>query len=137
MACPNCGSWSVRADRSLGGRMVCGRCGSPIGGSAAQGRRSWFQSRGRKQAIPALSKLAAGWWGLIALGALGAGLAWLEPNQNRQDGPNLAGGSLTKICSSKPIGTTVLQALGVACLGLGPLISWFGSDLPLLTVPFR
>jgi len=87
MACPNCGSWSVRADRSLGGRMVCGRCGSPIGGSAAQGRRSWFQSRGRKQPIPALSKLAAGWWGLIALGALGAGLAWLEPNRNRQDGP--------------------------------------------------
>jgi hypothetical protein len=51
--------------------------------------------------------------------------------------PNLAGGSITKICSSKPIGTTVLQALGVACLGQGPLISWFGSDRPLLKVPFR
>jgi hypothetical protein len=87
MACPNCGSWSVRADRSLGGRMVCGRCGSPLGGSTAQGRRFRPQSRGRKQPNPALSKLPAGWWVLIALLALGAGLAWLEPPRDRQDSP--------------------------------------------------
>lgn len=31
MSCPRCGSWSVRRDRSLAGRMVCGRCGMPLG----------------------------------------------------------------------------------------------------------
>ncbi len=87
MACPNCGSWSLRADRSLGGRMVCGRCGSPLAGSAAQGRRSRFQSRGRKQPIPALSKGFPGWWGLVALVALSAGLAWIEPPRDQPDNP--------------------------------------------------
>ncbi len=37
MACPRCGSWSVRADRGLAGRMVCGRCGTPLQG-AKRGR---------------------------------------------------------------------------------------------------
>lgn len=45
MACPQCGSWSVRADRSLAGRMVCGRCGTPLQGVQRrlpkQGRGSW------------------------------------------------------------------------------------------------
>jgi ribosomal protein S27AE len=31
MACPNCGSWAVKADRSLAGRMVCARCGQVLG----------------------------------------------------------------------------------------------------------
>jgi hypothetical protein len=35
VSCPQCGSWSVRRDRSLAGRMVCGRCGTPLGGGAA------------------------------------------------------------------------------------------------------
>ena len=43
MACPNCGSWAVKADRSLAGRMVCARCGQALGlgagGRGARGRR--------------------------------------------------------------------------------------------------
>ena len=31
MGCPRCGSWAVRAYRSLAGRMVCARCGEPLG----------------------------------------------------------------------------------------------------------
>lgn len=31
MACPSCGSWAVKADRSLAGRMICARCGHPLG----------------------------------------------------------------------------------------------------------
>jgi hypothetical protein len=87
MACPNCGSWSVRADRSLAGRMVCGRCGSPLAGRGSQGRRSRPQQRARNQPNASLTKLSPGWWGLIALLALGAGLAWLEAPPGRQDSP--------------------------------------------------
>jgi len=61
MGCPKCGSWAVRADRSLAGRMVCARCGEPLGiGSArriasgtwrrGQGRRG--QGRGKALALP-------------------------------------------------------------------------------------
>ncbi|MGB5134755.1 MAG: hypothetical protein WBN89_06230, partial [Prochlorococcaceae cyanobacterium] len=35
MACPHCGSWSVKADRSLAGRLVCGRCGRALGAGAS------------------------------------------------------------------------------------------------------
>ncbi|MAR07526.1 MAG: transcriptional regulator [Cyanobium sp. NAT70] len=31
--CQNCGSSAFRADRSLGGRLVCQRCGTPLGAS--------------------------------------------------------------------------------------------------------
>lgn len=34
MSCPRCGSWEVRRDRSLAGRMVCGRCSLPLGAGA-------------------------------------------------------------------------------------------------------
>jgi hypothetical protein len=87
MACPNCGSWSVRADRSLAGRMVCGRCGSPLVGRGGQGRRSRPQQRTRNQSNRSLAKLSPGWWGLVALLALGAGLAYLEAPPGRQDSP--------------------------------------------------
>ena len=30
-SCPRCGSTSIRADRSLGGRLVCTNCGAFIG----------------------------------------------------------------------------------------------------------
>ena len=69
MACPRCGSWSVRADRSLGGRMVCGRCGTPFQGvkqggkgllPLRPGRRSWR------------------WW-LLGLLVAAAALAALDP----------------------------------------------------------
>ena len=81
MACPHCGSWSVKADRSLAGRLVCGRCGRPLQGVAAAGRRAstprrWFRF-GRLS--PALR------WLLLLL-ALSAGLAWLAeaPPRPRQ-----------------------------------------------------
>ncbi|MCP9887289.1 hypothetical protein KBY96_04980 [Cyanobium sp. ATX 6A2] len=72
MACPHCGSGSVKADRSLAGRLVCGRCGKPLGPGAARRARAsgptGFQSRsGRRSPWP---------W-LAALLALSAGLAWL------------------------------------------------------------
>ncbi len=67
MACSQCGSWTIRADRSLAGRMVCGRCGTPIKG----GRN--LPSRRRSP------------WRLVALAvvAAAAALATLEP-ANRQ-----------------------------------------------------
>lgn len=36
--CQNCGSRSVRHDRSLGGRAVCGACGAILGGPSRRGR---------------------------------------------------------------------------------------------------
>ena len=30
-SCPRCGSTSIRADRSLGGRLVCMNCGASVG----------------------------------------------------------------------------------------------------------
>ena len=30
-SCPRCGSTSIRADRSLGGRLVCMNCGAAVG----------------------------------------------------------------------------------------------------------
>lgn len=72
MACSSCGSWSVKADRSLGGRFVCGRCGRPLGLKAeAQVRR---RSGGAARRLPRPQL----WW-LVALLGLGALLASLEP----------------------------------------------------------
>jgi hypothetical protein len=68
MACPNCGSWSVKADRSLAGRLVCGRCARPLG--AAQAPRLQRRSRSRR---PGLS-LGISLLVLVALAALLA--AW-------------------------------------------------------------
>jgi hypothetical protein len=69
MACPDCGSWSVKADRGLSGRMVCGRCGRPLGlGSPSRrrgaGRRSGWAGRaigwtGRPSMAVALALLLA------------------------------------------------------------------------------
>ena len=63
MACPHCGSWSVKADRSLAGRLVCGRCGRPLGVGHARRQRPLTRQR-----LP--------WWSwLAALLAVSAGLA--------------------------------------------------------------
>ncbi|MCP9778935.1 hypothetical protein KBY73_13955 [Cyanobium sp. Tous-M-B4] len=70
MACPHCGSWSVKADRSLAGRLVCGRCARPLG--AAQTPQRQRRSRFRR---PGLS-LGIGLVALVALAALLA--AWDE-----------------------------------------------------------
>jgi len=69
MACPHCGSWSVKADRSLAGRMVCGRCGRPLGpGSLPAARRSGFPRWRRRSGLLPL---------LLPLLLLSAVLAWL------------------------------------------------------------
>ncbi len=64
VACPSCGSWAVKADRSLAGRMVCGRCGQPLGlrGMAGGRQRRW-----------------RGWLGLGLLLGASALLASLPP----------------------------------------------------------
>ncbi|MCP9858886.1 hypothetical protein KBZ33_07370 [Cyanobium sp. Cruz-8D1] len=46
MGCPKCGSWAVRADRSLAGRMVCARCGEPLGIGRARRVASGTRRRG-------------------------------------------------------------------------------------------
>jgi len=68
MACPNCGSWAIKADRSPSGRMVCGRCGEPLGIGA---RRRLGSGRGAGQHWRL-------WLGLTALVAVSAVLAGLQ-----------------------------------------------------------
>ena len=84
MACPNCGSWAVRADRSLAGRMVCGRCGEPLGIGqkrhlrAVSGMGRWRRS-GRQRF----------WLGLAALllvSAVLAAVAERQPARPRREG---------------------------------------------------
>ncbi len=69
MACPHCGSWSVKADRSLAGRLVCGRCGLPLGA----GQRPVRPRRRSSRRSPARA-LGQGLLALLALSALLA--AW-------------------------------------------------------------
>jgi len=72
MACPHCGSWAVKADRSLAGRMVCGRCGKPLG------RPGEPRAGGGGGVLPQLRAIRPGrWWVLLLLLALSASLAWL------------------------------------------------------------
>lgn len=80
MSCPHCGSWAVRSDRSLAGRLVCGRCGQPLTG-AAPSRRSrpgnGLRGSGQRRR-PDRSwqgSLAQPRWGLLLLVLLTA--AWL------------------------------------------------------------
>ena len=84
MACPQCGSWSVRADRSLAGRMVCGRCGTPL------------QGVNRRQPGPArlgLPRRGRWRWWLLALVLTSAGLAALAPGSRQ---PLLPDGSVDR-----------------------------------------
>ncbi|MCT0248904.1 transcriptional regulator [Synechococcus sp. CS-205] len=82
MSCPRCGSWEVRRDRSLAGRMVCGRCSLPLGPGASPGtggsRRLNLLQGGRGQRRHWLLPMAL----LLGLGAL---LAWLseQPQPSR------------------------------------------------------
>jgi hypothetical protein len=65
MACPNCGSWAVKADRGLAGRMVCARCGRVLGLGSGGGKPRW--RRGSRPWRP--------WLGLAVLLAVSALLA--------------------------------------------------------------
>ncbi|MBM5823907.1 MAG: hypothetical protein FJ054_00775 [Cyanobacteria bacterium M_surface_10_m2_119] len=77
MACPHCGSWSVIADRSLAGRMVCRRCGRPLGGGGSRVR----PLRRRPWPAPGLRGALTG---LVLLSAL---LAWLAEQPARRLAP--------------------------------------------------
>lgn len=77
MACPHCGSWSVKADRGLAGRLVCGRCARPLGrGQTSRQRRRPLGARGLSMGI-----------GLAALVSLSALLAALDQQGSRPSDP--------------------------------------------------
>ncbi len=63
MACPHCGSWSVKADRGLAGRLVCGRCARPLGRAQPSRRR-------RIRVNPHRLSLGLGLAALVSLAAL-------------------------------------------------------------------
>jgi hypothetical protein len=82
MACPRCGSWSVRSDRSLAGRMVCGRCGTPLQGvqrGSGRGLLPSMPSRGRWR-----------WW-LLALVVGAAALAAVDSGSRQPLTPHGSG----------------------------------------------
>ena len=87
MACPSCGSWSVKADRSLSGRMVCGRCGKTLGIGASRrqpwlGVGGWLGKGGRGNRKPSLALVLIG---LLVAGALLTAL--VEQRQPGQPAP--------------------------------------------------
>lgn len=87
MACPNCGSWAVKADRSLAGRMVCARCGQVLG----QGAKPSALGGGARRLRGGLRRFRwrwpwRGWLGLALLVAVSALLASQAPR--RSPGPD-------------------------------------------------
>jgi hypothetical protein len=86
MACPHCGSWSVKSDRSLAGRLVCGSCGRPLGsggGKVAKGKaRQGANARSRTPGGGNARRRSRGggiWWlWPTLLLAISAGLAYLQ-----------------------------------------------------------
>ena len=82
MACPHCGSWSVKADRSLAGRMVCGRCGRPLGGGGHETRA--------RRGLPRTPRLGTLVLLLVVVSAL---LAWVAESPRRMPDSAPAGGS--------------------------------------------
>ncbi len=73
MACPRCGSWSVRADRSLAGRMVCGRCATPLQG---------IKRNGKTTAPLNVGSRSWRWW-LLGLVVAAASMAALDPGSQQ------------------------------------------------------
>ena len=59
-SCPRCGSTSIRADRSLGGRLVCTNCGASVGQGQTTQSNQTSNGRANRQWI---------WWA-IGLGTL-------------------------------------------------------------------
>ncbi len=100
--CPRCKSRSIKHDRSLAGRAVCGNCGLPVGSAwTGQQRNSRARRGGQPQARAARALawllplgLAAG---LLYLAANPAGLrTWLPAapeERSPQNGPNAPAGN--------------------------------------------
>ncbi|MEB3259886.1 MAG: hypothetical protein VKP63_04575 [Cyanobacteriota bacterium] len=80
MACPSCGSWAVKADRALAGRMVCARCGHVLGLGVAASVTT--RGRRRRPAL-ALPKRWRVWLGLTGLVGVSAVLAAQTPSTDR------------------------------------------------------
>jgi hypothetical protein len=78
MACLRCGSWSVRSDRSLAGRMVCGRCGTPLQGG----------KRGRQGLLPIWPGRFSSCWWLLGLVLVAAALAAVDPGSHQPFRPH-------------------------------------------------
>ena len=86
MSCPNCGSWAVKADRSLAGRMVCARCGQLLATQRRLHRRWAWPLAG-----PQLDRRWRGWLALTLLLAVSALLAARVPGGRYQpSGPGTA-----------------------------------------------
>jgi hypothetical protein len=98
MACPNCGSWAVKADRSLAGRMVCARCGEPLGiGRArrlARGTRRGGLGRGRVLTLPRRWRLWLTLGALVTVSALLATVPERSPRPLERRGFDATRGAL-------------------------------------------
>lgn len=87
MACPSCGSWAVKADRGLAGRMICARCGHPLGLGTAPGL---IRGRARRRWGVALPRHWRGWLGLAGLVGLSAALAAQAPTPDGRESPPMS-----------------------------------------------
>ena len=101
MGCPKCGSWAVRADRSLAGRMVCARCGEPLGIGRARGIASGTRRRGRGSAL-ALPRRWGLWLMVGSLLTVSALLASVPERPTRP--PERRGADLTQDPVPQPPG---------------------------------
>lgn len=72
----------MKADRGLAGRMVCARCGHPLGLGVAASR-----SRGRRRRGLAWPRRWRGWLALAGLLGVSAALAAQAPAPDGRDAP--------------------------------------------------
>ena len=81
MSCPRCGSWSVRRDRSLAGRMVCANCSLPLGPTASRGG----PSRSGRPSLGGISRWRSWRWTLpLVLLLVSAWLAQVSADRHQE-----------------------------------------------------